>query len=910
MEINNTLLNLYEDRMFNLELWINKDGKKKTRMPEWSNSEVTLENTNGNCVAIRTGNSLVVVDIDTKDFNLLAPEWRDVIDKYINATLVIESKRGYHLYFETDSKVKSRADISSHIDVRGEGGIIFCQHNDGWYTVTNDVEPLDLPEYVFKLLDNAEVKYKSEKAVGIAEEWAKADEGSRNSILAMNVGVSLSQGYYPKSVLSKAIEWNELLDASLSEHEVINTVDSIVRLDRKNNPDKYLEISLSDVGNTMSSSTPENLKFVENMRRLWVDTFKYSLNDQLLENWNSLGSTFESSMDIKNKGKLYAFSMGAGEGKSTGTALYIAKHIIPQNKTAIVISNLIENAVEMVKNINQWSSSNEAYLVASDSISGVPQLEDVKDVKSAKVIVIAHERLKRAVHKRGKMGVSDLLKDTDEKYRDLIVIDEAIDFSETYTLRQDEIIFLSSMCLYNIKPFKEDKDRFEEELRALHDFNMTIVKIKDENRSQGTNYVIDYTNNSEIKEFKVIKKTMNNMIQGRQKNKIANITQSTLDAVEQLEGLMNSERYFVSNGNNSYISSSTDHMPAVVSPVVLDASAVINETYKQYEKSNKVKIITTVKARTFNGCTLHFAETDTGKSSMVDTNGVRSEVISAIESEVIDKCTVDDRVAICSHKVVRTALENNTFDGRNMTLLHFMNITGTNEARDCNKMFIVGLPHLPKHVAVDKMKRINNCINDKTLETKYKITQILDETYQSIMRCAVRVPINEDGDCAKTDIYITLPASKSQSNIAKILKAKLPELLHGCSVKEWKSAKTVSTSTLKEKVIDCNEYCTIGIDEMNKDNWLIVRPQQQITEPVKRIIDAINNLDFKPQYKQTEVYNSIGMGSSNFYKLMNSTDTNPVKLIESETGYRFGKYSFPKSRGGKFQERQGFKLMQ
>ncbi len=187
IDILDPIFNKWSDRFVpvNIERKMVKNKKtgemedKKFAYPKpWKKNEQYDEFTgdfdNHNSVAMRTGNGLGVIDVDTKDLSLLSDVWRPIVQDYLDnpSTLIVETYNGYHIYINTgEFKLKTTSGKSEkipYIDFRGEGGMIFIASTADRvsYEVINDA-PLETPsKYVAALLPEH----------GTAKESSNSDE--------------------------------------------------------------------------------------------------------------------------------------------------------------------------------------------------------------------------------------------------------------------------------------------------------------------------------------------------------------------------------------------------------------------------------------------------------------------------------------------------------------------------------------------------------------------------------------------------------------------------------------------------------------------------------------------------------------------------------------------------------------
>ena len=133
--MNNKLLKKFEDRLMPVELgWDDKKEKKTAKFPKTWNIDTDFSDQLGskNSLALRTGEGVVVIDIDTKDPKNLSDQMKKMVWKYIfsdpsKETLVVETTHGFHIYFETEitKSFKNNVRVSQNVDIRAKGGCVF-----------------------------------------------------------------------------------------------------------------------------------------------------------------------------------------------------------------------------------------------------------------------------------------------------------------------------------------------------------------------------------------------------------------------------------------------------------------------------------------------------------------------------------------------------------------------------------------------------------------------------------------------------------------------------------------------------------------------------------------------------------------------------------------------------------------
>lgn len=140
-----------------------KSGKKNVSFPQgWNNDSedfIDLNFAGANSYAIRTGNGLVVIDVDTKELNNLESNIEELVDKWLKdkSTFIVETTNGYHFYFDSSDKTfASSVRVSPFVDIRGDGGCVFCYTEDkhSSYNILSSKEPLPLTDELLKYLEH------------------------------------------------------------------------------------------------------------------------------------------------------------------------------------------------------------------------------------------------------------------------------------------------------------------------------------------------------------------------------------------------------------------------------------------------------------------------------------------------------------------------------------------------------------------------------------------------------------------------------------------------------------------------------------------------------------------------------------------------------------------------------------
>ena len=154
------------------------DAETKKKNTYFGGSWGSMEKRDANAVAFKTGDGLVVVDVDTQDLTEIDKGIRRELEKLGKPT--VTTARGYHWYFEHKNSPEfvNKASYSKLVDVRSDGGIIFSQYKGGSphisYKRTGDVFS-KMPKKLHRLLKDA--MQSSTKKVKQRTQWEKIPKG-------------------------------------------------------------------------------------------------------------------------------------------------------------------------------------------------------------------------------------------------------------------------------------------------------------------------------------------------------------------------------------------------------------------------------------------------------------------------------------------------------------------------------------------------------------------------------------------------------------------------------------------------------------------------------------------------------------------------------------------------------------
>jgi len=197
----------FKERQLYIKLtWDNENGKKKLYMgKKWGE----LEKDEANGIAYKTGNGLVVVDVDNHDLDCIDKKLGDSLKKL---TPTVTTKRGYHYYFMYANSAEFINDsaYSEFVDVRSDGGIIIAQYQGRSdlisYKRTGKVYQ-EIPKKLLKRLQTLRTIKKNTKKT--RNNWSEAPKGEIHSATLSYAGKDFHSGMSFDEVMYKGVEYVE-----------------------------------------------------------------------------------------------------------------------------------------------------------------------------------------------------------------------------------------------------------------------------------------------------------------------------------------------------------------------------------------------------------------------------------------------------------------------------------------------------------------------------------------------------------------------------------------------------------------------------------------------------------------------------------------------------------------------------
>ena len=312
-----------------LKSWKNEASNNPSQIQSWwrNNSNYNL--------AVRTGNGLVVIDVDVKNGKDGRTKFNEYSHDFPKTFTVKTPSGGYHYWYLVDQEIPCKVNLYEGIDIRGEGGYIVAPPSivdSVEYVVIKNVAIAKANDAVYEFLNVKETtsRRKAEERV--------IEAGKRNDTLFKQACSLQSKGFSDESIKACIAKENEMrCFPPLSEKEVDTILNSVLERYPKGEinvfPYKKLEsVNANDLIHMKLSYTPN---VIENMIVNGMNLFGAAQKN---------GKTF-FCLQLANcvaSGKPFL-----GNQVEQGFVYYIALEDVKQN----IQKRLINYGIEISKNL-------------------------------------------------------------------------------------------------------------------------------------------------------------------------------------------------------------------------------------------------------------------------------------------------------------------------------------------------------------------------------------------------------------------------------------------------------------------------------------------------------------------------------------------------------------------------------
>lgn len=166
-----------------LASWLNEASTDENLIFQW------FENTRFN-IGVRTGNGLVVIDVDNKNNKNGLDAIKNLMKEFPKTKIVKTPNNGIHIYYRVDREIHNKVDLYPGIDIRGEHGYVLGAGSgldNGKYELLTSYPIAQADENVYRFIEKQEQK-EEKRNPQILEIY----QGQRNDTL-FRLGCSLQR---------------------------------------------------------------------------------------------------------------------------------------------------------------------------------------------------------------------------------------------------------------------------------------------------------------------------------------------------------------------------------------------------------------------------------------------------------------------------------------------------------------------------------------------------------------------------------------------------------------------------------------------------------------------------------------------------------------------------------------------
>jgi hypothetical protein len=240
--------------------------------------------------------------------------------------------------------------------------------------------------------------------------------------------------------------------------------------------------------------------------------------------------------------------------------------------------------------------------------------------------------------------------------------------------------------------------------------------------------------------------------------------------------------YFRKGQDDTFNSSQLLVPPGLPGPVVLDATASQNFTWRLMGDRAEVADIPPG-TRAYNNVKIHVARgSGVGKTRMSEKGKVR---LPRLLANLKERLSSDRKVLLCHHKAIKHTAVNYTPGFAEYSTAHWGAIDGKNDWNDHDAVVIFGLPYRDSIWATNtffalKGLQANSWLQRPSWEgysdvrREMQRRQLSVSVIQAINRVRCRRVIDADGNCPPTDVFIVLPHGSDGDVILQHLRDEMP----------------------------------------------------------------------------------------------------------------------------------------
>lgn len=181
-------------------------------------------------IGLRTGNGLIVIDVDAKKTDKGIQKIKSVIKSFPKTRTVSTPSGGYHLYYKVDRPFNNRVGLYEEIDIRGENGYVLAPNstvNGRQYQVCDNAEIAEANEAVYDFLIGNPKNETKPMSIVLTNSYV---EGCRNDTLFRLAGSLQSRGLDDESIYAAIeVENQKRCHPPLGESEILTLLQSALK---------------------------------------------------------------------------------------------------------------------------------------------------------------------------------------------------------------------------------------------------------------------------------------------------------------------------------------------------------------------------------------------------------------------------------------------------------------------------------------------------------------------------------------------------------------------------------------------------------------------------------------------------------------------------------------------------------
>lgn len=555
------------------------------------------------------------------------------------------------------------------------------------------------------------------------------------------------------------------------------------------------DIKVDSIIKSLSLNKPINVSELSEQFAIDIwEKYGNTSSKEYIELWSTIFHTL-NECELRNSApaynKYFVIPASTGSGKTQCFRFYAAELALQNKNTGMVILSKFKSEIdETVEQINQMVGKE----VATPYYSGteIKNQHQEDELDKYQIVVTTHEYFKLNHHHKAKdKGTYNKVMSYNSHPRTVVVVDEAIDLLDTFTITKDIITKLETKAFALSRKVHSPGLELESKLLTYLDDNFKYLFFNDEIKTN-CRYVddklptlkrISLELDVSVEAVKDIFK-LSHFIQSIQSKKLEKIdlitpTQKTklINDARKVIHLLDVSLYWYNN--QKYISSSLEE--PTVSTVLFDATANIDKVYESKPYVTIVQPLPEVKR--YDNVVLNYKEFNIGLGKDSIEKNIKSHFDNlTLLYRNINPTNWEDRIVVFTRKILREYAENQEIPS---DIDHFGNLVGVNHYKDNNHILIYGIPYKPKSLHLNNLYQ---AFGDKVFDSESKgllaelaHTNISSEIIQSINRGRCRKVIN--GQAPETHIYLALAKRDKQLN-EQIL-ADIKKAMSGIQVVEW-----------------------------------------------------------------------------------------------------------------------------